>query len=143
MCYHSPDFSTLNCTLISKRDIADRDLYDWRKTGEQILSVDLLSKPIYGIGPSFPNRRQPWNQPPAGPTVRVEEYWEITRGYDVLTLMRQNMLTVEEEWHCPGPYSCRPDDTRKRTVTCLSDWVATDQTRKGMTWTRGVLKQLP
>jgi hypothetical protein len=143
-CFYDPvNMDLTNCVFIGKSD-SDRDLYDWRKTGLVVFLTRYVSKPQYGMGPSSPNRRLPPTQPPVGPNVQGNQYWEIQYGYDVSTLYRQNMLTVVEEWLCSGPNSCRPDDViRKRTTTCFSDWVATATTRRSMPWRRAYLKNLP
>ena len=143
-CFYNPaNMNVTGCILINKKS-SDRDLHDWRNTGQVIFLTLYVSKPQFGSRPSSPNRRLPLTQPPVRPNVQVEEYWEVQFGYDVETLFRQNVLTVEEEWLCPGPNVCRRDDAiRKRTTTCFSDWIATPTTRRSMPWTRGYLKQVP
>src|SRR5687768_11199730 len=69
-------------------------------------------------------RGLPLTQPPVGPTVKTEQYWEIQFGYDEETRFRQNILSVEEEWECPNQDMCGPKGNRvRRNVTCYSDWV--------------------
>jgi RHS repeat-associated protein len=141
-CFYSPvNMNLEGCTLVS-RDESDHDLYDWRKTGEVIYLTLTISKPQYGMGPSRPNPKLPVTQPPASPNVVVSQYWEVQFGYDINTQFRQNVLNVEEQWLCSGPDMCRANDPIKsRSITCFSDWIATDNTRRSP-WMRGYLKNL-
>jgi len=142
-CFYNPtNLNVADCALISKNS-SDRDFYDLRTTGEVIFLTLSISKPQFSVGARFPSWKLPSTQPPIKPTVKVEEYWEVQFGYDIETRFRQNMLTVEEEWACPGASMCPGNANQKRTITCYSDWIATSATRKSMPWKHSYLKQLP
>jgi hypothetical protein len=141
-CFYDPaNVNMMNCTLVAKRD-SDRDVYQWRLTGQGVWFTIMLSKPQFGMGPTSPKKGLPITQPPVGPTAQVQQYWEIQFGYDEETRFRQNILTVEEEWECPNQGMCGPNGNRvRRNVTCYSDWVATSTTRKSP-WIKSYLKQV-
>jgi RHS repeat-associated protein len=139
--YDPPSFNAANCTLVAKHD-SDRDLFQWRPTDRGVWFTIYLSKPQFSIGPTTPKRGLPVTQPPIGPKVKVQQYWQIQFGYDEETRFRQNVLTVEEEWDCPDQGMCRPNGNRmRRTVTCYSDWIATSTTRISP-WVKSFLKPL-
>ena len=140
--YNPPNMNTTNCELVNKHT-SDRDLYQWRNSGSIIFQTLNVPKPQFSISLSSPNRQLPVTQPPIGPSVKVEQYWEVQFGYDVETRFRQNMLNVEEEWKCSGSGGCQTaGSTQKRTITCFDDWIATKTTKRSMPWVRGYLKQV-
>ena len=121
-CIYVPDyFDTTGCVL-TNRIVKDLELTDWRKDLPIILDTWNVPLPEFVIGGRLPSKRGPPWKPDTG---RTKDYVEVQLGFfNVERLYKSNLMIVQEEWACCGT-------TKKRTITCTSDWTQTDTIKYG------------